>query len=67
MRATVLSHLSWIVPILGTRRQERLEENIGALDVELTPEDLKAIERAVSRITIHGAWYPENIERMSYL
>lgn len=65
--AWLLAQRPWIVPIPGTRRLERLEENIGALDVELTPEDLQAIESAVSRITIHGARYPEDIERMSYL
>lgn len=65
--AWLLAQRPWIVPIPGTRRLERLEENIAAADVELTPEDLQAIERAFSQIPILGARYPEDIERMSYL
>lgn len=65
--AWLLAQRPWIVPIPGTRRLERLEENIAAADVELTPEDLQAIERALSQIPILGARYPEDIERMSYL
>ncbi|HEY8497880.1 MAG TPA: aldo/keto reductase [Limnochordales bacterium] len=65
--AWLLAQRPWIVPIPGTRRLERLEENIGAVDVALTPEDLQAIEGALSQITVLGARYPEDIERMSYL
>jgi aryl-alcohol dehydrogenase-like predicted oxidoreductase len=56
---------TWIVPIPGTTKLHRLEENIGAAAVELTAEDLREIEAAASRIEIQGARYPEQIERMS--
>ena len=55
----------WIVPIPGTTKLHRLEENIKAADVELTASDLADIESAASRITIKGARYPEAMERMS--
>ena len=55
----------WIVPIPGTRRLERLEENIGAADVELTADDLREIEDAASQITVQGARYPEHLERLT--
>jgi aryl-alcohol dehydrogenase-like predicted oxidoreductase len=55
----------WIVPIPATTKLHRLEENIGAAAVELTPEDLRDIETAASKITIRGARYPEQIEQMS--
>jgi aryl-alcohol dehydrogenase-like predicted oxidoreductase len=51
-----------IVPIPGTRKLERLDENIGAVAVELTPDDLRDIESAASRITVQGARYPEHLE-----
>jgi aryl-alcohol dehydrogenase-like predicted oxidoreductase len=60
----VLAQKSWIVAIPGTRKQERLEENIGAVAVELTPDDLREIESAASQITVQGARYPEHLERM---
>ena len=63
--AWLLAQKPWIVPIPGTRRLERLEENIGAADVELTADDLREIETAASKITVHGARYPENLERMT--
>src|SRR5260370_1295890 len=53
----------WIVPIPGTTKRNRLEENIGAVAVELTSEDLREIERATSEITVQGARYPEELER----
>jgi len=53
------------VPIPGTKKLYRLEENVGAVDVELAPDDLREIESAASKITIQGARYPEHIERMS--
>jgi aryl-alcohol dehydrogenase-like predicted oxidoreductase len=61
--AWLLAQKPWIVPIPGTRRLERLEENIGAVAVELTPDDLQEIESAASRITVQGARYPEELER----
>jgi aryl-alcohol dehydrogenase-like predicted oxidoreductase len=63
--AWLLAQKPWIVPIPGTTKQHRLEENIGAADVELTANDLAEIERAASQITIQGARYPEAMERMS--
>ena len=63
--AWLLAQQPWIVPIPGTTKAHRLEENIKAADVELTPEDLADIESAASQITIQGARYPEAMERMS--
>ena len=63
--AWLLAQKPWIVPIPGTTKLNRLEENIGAAAVELTPSDLRDIEGAASKITIQGARYPEHIERMS--
>jgi aryl-alcohol dehydrogenase-like predicted oxidoreductase len=57
----------WIVPIPGTRRPERLDENIGAATVALSADDLREIEQAAARITVQGARYPEHIERMTGL
>src|SRR5881396_2037907 len=63
--AWLLAQTPAIVPIPGTTKQLRLEENVGAVDVELAPDDLHEIESAASKITIQGARYPEHIERMS--
>jgi len=63
--AWLLARKPWIVPIPGTRHLERLEENIGAADVELTPGDLGEIEGAVSQIEVQGARYPEHLEAMT--
>ena len=63
--AWLLAQQPWIVPIPGTTKVHRLEENVKAADVELTPEDLADIESAASQITIQGARYPEAMERMS--
>ncbi len=63
--AWLLAQKPWIVPIPGTRKLERLEENIGAVAIELTPEDLREIESAASKITVQGGRYPEHIEQMS--
>jgi aryl-alcohol dehydrogenase-like predicted oxidoreductase len=63
--AWLLAQQPWIVPIPGTTKLHRLEENIKAADVRLTAEDLADIESAASRITIQGARYPEAMERMS--
>ncbi len=63
--AWLLAQKPWIAPIPGTRRPERLDENIGAAAVELTPDDLREIENAASEITVQGARYPEELERMT--
>jgi aryl-alcohol dehydrogenase-like predicted oxidoreductase len=63
--AWLLAQRPWIVPIPGTTKLQRLEENIGAADVELTTDDLREIESAASQIPIQGARYPEAMERMS--
>ena len=63
--AWLLAQKPWIVPIPGTTKLPRLEENIGAVAVELTSDDLREIETAASKITVHGARYPEHIERMT--
>jgi len=60
--AWLLAQKPWIVPIPGTTKLERLKENIGAVSVELTPEDLREIDLAASKITIEGARYPEALE-----
>ena len=63
--AWLLAQKPWIVPIPGTRRLERLEENLGAAAVDLTAEDLRAIEDAASKIEVQGARYPEHLERLT--
>jgi aryl-alcohol dehydrogenase-like predicted oxidoreductase len=63
--AWLLAQKPWIVPIPGTTKLNRLEENIGSAAVELTAADLHDIETAASKITVQGARYPEHIERMS--
>ena len=63
--AWLLAQKPWIVPIPGTTKLNRLEENTGAASVALTNDDLRDIENAASKITIQGARYPEHIERMS--
>jgi len=63
--AWLLTQKPWIVPIPGTTKKHRLEENIGATEVELTPEDLAEIDRAASEIRVEGARYPENLERLT--
>ena len=62
--AWLLAQKPWIVPIPGTRKIERLEENIGAASIELTSTDLREIADAASRIPVQGARYPESAERM---
>jgi len=62
--AWLLAQKPWIVPIPGTTKIARLEENIGAVSVNLTPDDLREIESAVSKITVQGARYPENLQKM---
>jgi aryl-alcohol dehydrogenase-like predicted oxidoreductase len=65
--AWLLAQKPWIVPIPGTKKLERLEENIEALYVELTPDDLREIDRATSKITILGDRYPEALEKRTGL
>jgi aryl-alcohol dehydrogenase-like predicted oxidoreductase len=63
--AWLLAQKPWIVPIPGTTKLARIEENIGAAGIELTPDDLREIDSAASKITVHGARYPEHIEQMT--
>jgi aryl-alcohol dehydrogenase-like predicted oxidoreductase len=63
--AWLLAQKPWMVPIPGTTKLDRLEENIGAVSLELTPEDLRDIEEAASTITVQGARYPERLEQMT--
>jgi aryl-alcohol dehydrogenase-like predicted oxidoreductase len=63
--AWLLAQKSWIVPIPGTTKAHRLDENIGAAGVELTPDDLHEIETAASRITVQGARYSESAEKLT--
>ena len=63
--AWLLAQKPWIVPIPGTTKLHRLEENNGAVSIELTPDDLREIESAASKITVQGARYPEKLERMT--
>jgi aryl-alcohol dehydrogenase-like predicted oxidoreductase len=65
--AWLLAQKPWIVPIPGTTKLHRLEENIGAAAIELTADDLRDIESAASKITIEGARYPEELERRTGL
>ena len=63
--AWLLAQKPWIVPIPGTTKLNRLDENIGAVTVELTPADLREIESAAANITVQGARYPEKLEQMT--
>ena len=63
--AWLLAQKPWIVPIPGTTKLNRLDENIGAVSVELTPDDLREIESAASKIEVQGARYPERLEQMT--
>jgi aryl-alcohol dehydrogenase-like predicted oxidoreductase len=65
--AWLLTQKPWIVPIPGTTKQHRLEENIGATSIELTPDDLHEIEGAASMIKVEGARYPDELERRTGL
>jgi aryl-alcohol dehydrogenase-like predicted oxidoreductase len=64
--AWLLAQKPWIVPIPGTTRLARVEENIGAAVLDLTPDDLREIDSAASKITVQGDRYPEELERMTY-
>ena len=61
--AWLLAQKPWIVPIPGTTKLHRLEENLGAAAIELTPDDLREIDRAVSEIPVQGARYPEHLQQ----
>jgi aryl-alcohol dehydrogenase-like predicted oxidoreductase len=65
--AWLLAQKPWIVPIPGTTKLSRLEENIGAAAILLAADDLREIESAVSKIAVHGARYPEELQRMTGL
>ena len=64
--AWLLAQKPWVVPIPGTTKLERVEENIGATTLELTPDDLREIDSVTARISVQGARYPEEPERMTY-
>jgi len=63
--AWLLAQKPWIVPIPGTTKRTRLEENIGAIDVKLTADDLRDINNAASKITVEGARYPDHLEQLT--
>ena len=63
--AWLLAQKPWVVPIPGTTKLRRLEENIGAVEIELTRDDLREIESAAAEIEIQGARYPEHLEQMT--
>ncbi len=65
--AWLLAQKPWIVPIPGTRKLNRLDENIGAVSVELTPADLRDIDAAASKIKVQGERYPEEMEKRTYI
>ena len=65
--AWLLAQKPWLVPIPGTKKRDRLEENIGGAEIALTREDLRNIEQATSAITVHGERYPEELERRTGL
>lgn len=62
--AWLLAQKPWIVPIPGTTKMQRLEENLGATNVELSPDDLRELEAAASKIAIQGARYPEELQKL---
>ena len=62
--AWLLAQKPWIAPIPGTTKLHRLEENIGALTIQLTPEDLRQIDHAASKIAVQGARYPEELQKL---
>ena len=65
--AWLLAQKPWVVPIPGITEMNRLEKNIRAVNVELSPDDLREIENAASKISIEGARYPESAEKMTGL
>jgi aryl-alcohol dehydrogenase-like predicted oxidoreductase len=65
--AWLLAQQPWIAPIPGTTQLSRLDENIGSLEVKLTPDDLREIDSAASKITVEGERYPEAMQKMTGL
>jgi aryl-alcohol dehydrogenase-like predicted oxidoreductase len=63
--AWLLARKPWIVPIPGTTKLNRLDENIGAVSIELTPDDLRELDGAATKIEVQGARYPEKLEQMT--
>ena len=63
--AWLLAQKPWIVPIPGTTKLQRLDENLGAANVQLTPEDLRDIATTAAKITVEGARYPEALEQLT--
>jgi aryl-alcohol dehydrogenase-like predicted oxidoreductase len=63
--AWLLARKAWIVPIPGTTKLKRLEENVGAVEIELTGDDLHEIENAASQIEVQGARYPKHLEQLT--
>jgi len=63
--AWLFAQKPWIVPIPGTTKLYRLDENLGATEIELTPDDLRDIDNAASKITVQGTRYPENLEQLT--
>jgi aryl-alcohol dehydrogenase-like predicted oxidoreductase len=64
--AWLLAQKPWIVPIPGTTKLPRVEENIGSAEIDLTSDDLREIDAAASKIVVQGARYPEELEKMTY-
>ena len=62
--AWLLAQKPWIVPIPGTTKLPRLAENLGGASLELSPRDLREINTASDKITLHGARYPENLQKL---
>ena len=62
--AWLLAQKRWIVPIPGTTKRHRLEENLGGVSIHLTPDDLSEIDRTAAEISVHGARYPEHLQKM---
>lgn len=62
--AWLLAQKPWIVPIPGTTKRHRLDENLGATTIQLTPDDLRDIDRAAAEIAVRGARYPEHLQKM---
>ena len=62
--AWILAQKPWMVPIPGTTKLPRLEENLGAANIQLTADDLRQIDNASSKIPVQGARYPENLQKL---
>jgi aryl-alcohol dehydrogenase-like predicted oxidoreductase len=62
--AWLLAKKAWIVPIPGTTKLHRLEENLGAVNVQLSPDDLRQLEMTAAKIPVQGARYPEHLQKL---